>query len=259
MMGRSEKQFKLSAYKIPLIFLFLFGLITLRALFPTVFPFGFSQKQKYQFNQREMVFFVGDVNLFFNRSIDETEKTSISLFPEDIRPKVANVIRPVLILSEKYQIDPFWVLSVMWAESTFRDEVISKKGARGLMQIMPPTFVETLAEMRKNGIYLEADRGEDFLRFQYGKTFYKLGHDSLKSKLRHLEVGIYYLKNLLRSFELNHYYATVSYNMGPQWTRNKLKSNSPINQNHRYLNKVLKNYFYLTKNLTEQPNVTFIP
>ncbi len=259
MMEQTDKPFKLSAKKIPLVFIFLFGLFILRALFPNSFLFSWNKKNNYTFNQQSMIFFAGDVNVFFQSPMEEAEKKSVLLFPEHIQKNVKKVIRPVLILSEKYQVDPFWVLSVMWAESTFRHEVISKKGARGLMQLMPPTYQETLAEMKRKGIFLEAERGEDFLRYQYGPNFYDLGADRLASKLRHLEVGIYYLKGLLQTFNTNHYYATISYNMGPQWTRNQLKNNLPVGKKNRYLSKVLNNYFHITRSLTQNTHVTFIP
>jgi hypothetical protein len=248
-----------ATYKIPLIFLILFGLFVLRVLMPETFSLGFEKPKNYRFQHEGMVSFVGDVNVFMNNSFDETEERVVGLFPGKMQKKVKRIIRPVLILCEKYQVDPFWVLSVMWAESSFQHEAISKKGARGLMQIMPPTYSEALADMRKKGIYLESDRGEDFLRYQYGQTFYDLGYPTLVSKLRHLEVGIYYLKGLFVDFNHNHYHATVSYNMGPNWTRSQLKNNLPIGENNRYLSKVLKNYFYITKTLTQNPNVTFIP
>jgi len=79
------------------------------------------------------------------------------------------------------------------------------------------------------------------------------------AKLRNLEVGIFYLKNLLEAFNDNHHYATVAYNMGPFWTKGQLKNNLPVGENNHYLNKVLKNYFHITKTLSQTSNVTFIP
>lgn len=248
-----------STYKIPFLSLVLFGSFAVRALYPETFTFGFKRPKTYRFKSDSLGFFIGDISFFSNNSYDEAEARIVELFPERLQKKVKKVIRPVLILCEKHQLDPFWVLSVMWTESHFKHEVTSKKGARGLMQMMPQTYMGTLAEMKEAGIFLESDRGEDYLRYQYGQSFYDMGYSGLVSKLRNLEVGIYYLKGLLEAFNNNHYYATVAYNMGPYWTKSQLKNNMPVGKNNHYLNKVLKAYYHITKELSQNSNVTFIP
>ena len=248
-----------STYKIPLFSLVLFGTFALRALYPETFHFGFKRQKTYRFKSDSLGFFIGDINFFNNTSYDEAEGKIVELFPLKIQKKVKKVIRPVLILCEKHQLDPFWVLSVMWTESHFKHEVTSKKGASGLMQMMPSTYMETLSAMRKAGISLESDRGEDYFRYHYGQAFYDLGYTKLVAKLRNLEVGIYYMKGLLEKFNNNHYYATVAYNMGPYWTKSRLRNNMPVGKNNHYLNKVLKAYYHITKTLSQTSNVTFIP
>lgn len=248
-----------STYKIPLFSLLLFGSFAMRALYPETFHFGFKRQKTYRFKSDSLGFFIGDISFFANSSYDEAEQHIVELFPERIQKKVTRVIRPVLILSEKHQIDPFWVLSMMWTESHFRSEALSKKGASGLMQIMPRTYMETLSNMKAKGIFLESDRGEDYLRYHYGQAFYDLGYSKLVAKLRNLEVGIYYMKGLLEDFNGNHHYATVAYNMGPYWTKSRLRNNLPVGQKNHYLNKVLKNYYHITKTLSQNSNVTFIP
>lgn len=248
-----------STYKIPLLSLVLFSSFTLRALYPETFHFGFKRQKTYRFKSDSLGFFIGDIGFFNNTTYDEAESRIVELFPEKIQKKVKRVVRPVLTLCEKHQLDPFWVLSVMWTESHFKHEVTSKKGARGLMQMMPETYMETLADMKKNGIFLESDRGEEYLRYHYGQAYHDLGYTSLVAKLRNLEVGIYYMKGLLEAFNDNHYYATVAYNMGPYWTKSQLKNNLPVGEKNNYLNKVLKNYYHITKTLSQNSNVTFIP
>jgi hypothetical protein len=251
--------FLFSTYKIPLFSLVLFGAFAVRALYPETFHFGFKRAKTYRFKSDSLGFFIGDISFFMNNSYDEAESRIVELFPDKLKKKVKKVIRPVLILCEKHQLDPFWVLSVMWTESHFKHESTSKKGARGLMQLMPQTYMATLAEMKEKGIFLESDRGEDYLRYQYDQAFYDLGYSPLVSKLRNLEVGIYYLKGLLELFNNNHYYATVAYNMGPYWTKSQLRNNLPVGKRNHYLNKVLKNYYHITKTLSQTSNVTFIP
>jgi len=165
----------------------------------------------------------------------------------------------VLVLCEKHEVDPFWVLSVMWTESHFKHESVSHKGARGLMQVMPPTFGEALRKMKKKGIKLEAEQKESYLRDRYQNTFYELDYAEVVSKLKNLEIGIFYLKGLLKSFKKNYYHATVAYNMGPGWTRKRLKNKKPVGTKNHYLNKVLKNYHHITKNFGTNSNVAFTP
>ena len=66
-------------------------------------------------------------------------------------------------------------------------------------------------------------------------------------------------KELLNSFDNNYHYATVAYNMGPYWTKTRLKKNLPVGKKNHYLNKVLKAYHHIAKNLNQNINVTFIP
>jgi hypothetical protein len=248
-----------STYKIPLFSLLLFGSFSLRALYPETFNFGFKRPKTYRFKSDSLGFFIGDMSFFANSSYDEAESEIVRLFPERIQKKVKKVIRPTLLLCEKHQLDPFWVLSVMWTESHFKHDVTSSRGARGLMQMMPQTYLETLAEMKKNGVKLESERDEAYLRFHYGKSYYEFGHNKLISKLRNLEVGIYYMKGLLVAFDNNHHYATVAYNMGPYWTKAQIKNNLPVGKDNHYLDKVLKAYYHIIKTLSQNSHVTFIP
>jgi len=248
-----------STYKIPLFSLILFGSFTMRALYPEKFHFGFKRQKSYRFRAESLGFFIGDAAFFNNNSYEEAERQVVELFPDKLQKKVSRVVRPVMTLCEKHQLDPFWVLSVMWTESHFKNEVRSKKGAVGLMQIMPQTYMEILAEMKKKEIVLESDLGSDHLRYNYPEAFQTMGHSKLVSKLRNLEVGIYYLKGLLEDFNNNHHYATVAYNMGPSWTKGQLKNNLPVGQNNQYLNKVLKAYYHMTKTLSQNTDVAFIP
>jgi len=248
-----------SSYKIPLFSLVLFGSFALHALYPQTFNFGFKRQKTYRFKSDSLGFFIGDISFFANNSYIDAEARIVQLFPPNIQKKAKRVIRPVLVLCEKHQLDPFWVLSVMWTESHFKQESTSKKGARGLMQLMPATYMETLAYMKSHNIPLESDKGEEYLKYQYGSVYSDLGYTKMVAKLRNMEVGIFYLKNLLEAFNNNHYYATVAYNMGPFWTKSQLKNSLPVGKNNHYLNKVLKNYYHITRTLSQTSNVTFIP
>lgn len=252
---RLAKFFKSRKFSALLFMAFILGL---KIISPDFLTFSAKRNKFYRFRGNSLGFFVGDASLFEASPVDEAEDKLIHVFPEKLQSNVKRIIRPVLKLCEKHQVDPFWVLSVMWTESHFRFQVTSKKGAKGLMQVMPVTYAALLDQMRKENIDLESDRGEGYLAQAYQSAYEELGYSGLVHKLRNLEVGIYYLKTLLGSFEHNHFHATVAYNMGPSWTKERLRNNQPVARQNHYLNKVMQAYFHITKNLSHNANVSFI-
>lgn len=247
----------ISIYRIPAFSLILFGLFAFKFLYPDLF---YSKRHKsYRFRANALGFFVGDLTLFNTSTALEAESRIVEVFPEKLRPKVNKVITPVLTLCEKHDVDPFWVLSVMWTESNFRLKATSTKGASGLMQVMPDTYHHLLEVMKAEGVSLESDRGEAYLSAAYPESYKAFGYSGMVAKLRNLEVGIYYLKSLLKDFENNHFHATVAYNMGPSWTKDRLKNDLPVGKKNHYLNKVMQAYLHITKNLSHNANVSLIP
>ncbi len=246
----------MESYKLPLFCLMLFALFALRVLYPE--GLSFKRHKSYRFKASALGFFVGDLSLFHTSTTDEAETRIVEVFPMDLQPKVQKVIRPVLTLCEKHNVDPFWVLSVMWTESHFKLEATSKSGARGLMQIMPDTYAHLLKQMREQSISLESDRGEDYLASAYSEAYKEFGYQTMVHKLRNLELGIYYLKSLLKDFDQNHFHATVAYNMGPAWTKERLKNEMPVGKKNHYLNKVWQAYLHITKNLSHNANISFV-
>jgi hypothetical protein len=47
--------------------------------------------------------------------------------------------RTIAVLANRYRLDPDLIKAVAWVESRFRPEVVSSKGAVGLMQLLPST------------------------------------------------------------------------------------------------------------------------
>lgn len=92
--------------------------------------------------------------------------------------------------SEEYDLDPFLVMGVIRAESTFRAHVTSPAGAAGLMQIMPATG-EWLAE--RMGISFE--------------------EDDLFNPAYNIRMGTYYLRLLINLFDYTDT-ALAAYNAG---------------------------------------------
>jgi peptidoglycan lytic transglycosylase len=97
-------------------------------------------------------------------------------------------------------LDPALVAAVIWQESTFDPQAVSGAGARGLMQIMPPTGRELA---RNLGL--------------------KYRIDMLHDPDRGLELGTRYLKRMIDGFGGRIDKALAAYNAGPNrvasWTK----------------------------------------
>ncbi len=73
-----------------------------------------------------------------------TDESIISLIIKKLQPKLSNqeaknISKLIITNSKKGELDPYWMLSMMYTESRFDTNAISKKGARGLMQLIPST------------------------------------------------------------------------------------------------------------------------
>ena len=95
--------------------------------------------------------------------------------------------------SERFDLDPALVAAIINEESGFADQT-SSAGARGLMQITPPTAdtIETLSG---------------------GETFV---YEDLANPDLNIRYGTFYLRHLLDRFEGNEIAALAAYNGGPE-------------------------------------------
>ena len=130
-----------------------------------------------------------------------------------------------------YDVDEYLVYSIIRAESNYKNDAISNKGAMGLMQIMPDTG-EWVAEKLK----LENFTPEDLL-------------DSEKN----IMIGVWYFKYLLDKFDGKLSLAVTAYNAGPtnvnKWLSQKEYSDNgemlntiPFEETRKYEKKVMNNY-----------------
>lgn len=144
--------------------------------------------------------------------------------PELLRQNFQRWLNFTMMLSERYQVDPIWVMAVMWTESHFRPDALSPKMAFGPMQIMPDTAT--------------------YLAQQLGRRMnYLIPKDNI-------EMGVFYLRWLLERFGNNYVYATVAYNMGPYWVQKRLRDGGPVGVDNNYLNKVRDFYAHLSARYT---------
>jgi len=119
--------------------------------------------------------------------------------------------------SQKYAIDYRLILAVMKVESNFKNEAISIKGARGLLQVKP-----SLAK------YIVKDTGmkaEEIISLHEPET--------------NIKIGVNYLSKLLDMFE-NLASALHAYNAGPSKVKKTSNGNASISSH--FTKKVMNEY-----------------
>lgn len=143
----------------------------------------------------------------------------------------------VLKHAKQHNVDPMLIFSIIKAESKFNPNAISKKGAKGLMQIMDTTGEWAATELKVSG-------------------FTK---DQLFDPDVNINLGSWYVARLLRQYDGNVSTLLAAYNAGTgnvyKWRNNKEYSLDgitldyiPFGETRNYIEKVnrnLKFYRYL--------------
>ncbi len=128
-----------------------------------------------------------------SRQISESDKP-LSQMPkwgwEALYPKVYDT--EVNKYSKRFGVDKFWILSIMREESHFKEDILSRSNAMGLMQILPTT-----------GKWIAGKLGE--------KNFKK---DMLWKPDVNIRYGTWYLNYLSELFKGDKFLASASYNGG---------------------------------------------
>lgn len=126
----------------------------------------------------------------------------------------------LLIAKEAFRndLDPMLVLAVIKTESSFRQSVVSHKGAIGLMQILPNT-AQYVSDMHD---HIDLENTQELFEPDTNIT-----------------IGINYLSYLIDKFD-NQKYAIIAYNMGPTNLVRKMRSGEQLPE--RYYRSVMRNY-----------------
>ncbi|MBW4082306.1 lytic transglycosylase domain-containing protein [Paenibacillus sp. S150] len=131
-----------------------------------------------------------------------------------------------------YEMDPFLVAAIIRVETNYKTGRESKKGAIGLMQLMPDTAKWALEKAKLPDVSLERLKEEPSAN---------------------IELGTWYLSSLSRQFEGNRIAVIAAYNAGPgkvqRWlaegdwdgTEAAVK-NIPIGETRHYVQRVI--YYY---------------
>lgn len=124
----------------------------------------------------------------------------VHLIAEIIRPfnfsdfERLKLAHDIVSLSNKSEVDPLLVASVVAAESSFRHQLTSYQGAIGLMQVMPQTALMMARQAEKENYPTQRKATEE---------------------QKNLDLGIRYLKQLLSQYNNDIRLALAAYNWGP--------------------------------------------
>lgn len=154
----------------------------------------------------------------------------------NIEQKILMYLYPIKFEKEVYKyskeldIDPMLTFAIIKTESNFREDVVSKSGAIGLMQLMESTAKEQAKK----------------LNIKYTK-------ESLCIVEINLKIGLNYFNTLLDYYNQNYILAFAAYNAGlgnvQKWiSEGIIKSdgsdieNIPFKETNMYVRKIIKNY-----------------
>lgn len=128
--------------------------------------------------------------------------------------------RIIDLYANQYGISPWLIKSIIWAESCFDSNAVSRVGAEGLMQLMPGTAKA-------------------------------LGVKNSFDPIANIQSGVFYFSDLLKRFDQNVKFALAAYNAGPT-TVSKYGGIPPYKETQQYVSKVLKKYRGYVKQAASQ-------
>ncbi|MDA8516266.1 lytic transglycosylase domain-containing protein [Citrobacter sp. Igbk 16] len=121
--------------------------------------------------------------------------------------------------ARRYGVDPYFVKAVMAVESGFNPDIISAKGAVGLMQLMPET----------------ANRLSSALGYSLEK--HRLSDPELN-----IHLGTYLLSELTKRYSSNLELVLAAYNAGEGNVAKYSNQIPPFNETHKYIKNVIREY-----------------
>lgn len=128
----------------------------------------------------------------------------------DLKSQTRNIDEIVDTFAQKYDIDSDFIKAIIKQESNFNPHAKSKKGAMGLMQLMP-------------------------------NTAKSLGVINAYNPWENVEGGVKYLKGLMDRFNNDEKLALAAYNAGPNAVK-KYGGIPPYKETQNYVNSIMNTY-----------------
>ena len=126
--------------------------------------------------------------------------------------------------ANRHDVDPVLIRAIIFAESGYNPKAISKRGAQGLMQLMP-------------------------------ETAYELGVEDSFNPEDNIHGGVEYFKLLLDRFDGDVELALAAYNAGSRKVR-QYQGVPPFKATQHYVKKVLKYYQLYKEQMAEESGTT---
>ena len=156
----------------------------------------------------------------------QTETIPEKILPEKILPEkpvplvqgieAERLYHSIIIeAANRHQVDPAIVKAIIMAESSYNPKAVSKKGAKGLMQLMPKTAAE-------------------------------LGVKDIFNPVYNINGGVQYYKKMLNQFNGDVKLALAAYNAGSRKVK-QYQGIPPFKATRYYIKKVFKYYQYYKK------------
>ena len=143
--------------------------------------------------------------------VESDKKDAINLKSKiDLKAQMTDIDEIVETFSSKYNIDGDFIKAIIKQESGFNPNATSKKGAMGLMQLMPSTAKS-------------------------------LGVINAYNPWENVEGGVKYLKGLLDRFNNDEKLALAAYNAGPNAVK-KYGGIPPYKETQNYVNSIMSAY-----------------
>lgn len=150
-------------------------------------------------------------NAPLDEDLDIDLKDSINLKSKiDLKAQSSNVDELIETFSNKYGVDGDFIKAIIKQESGFNPKATSKKGAMGLMQLMPATA-----------------KG--------------LGVKNAYNESENIEGGVKLISNLLKTYNNNTELALAAYNAGPGAVK-KYGGIPPYKETQNYVKNIMANY-----------------
>ncbi|MEW6671658.1 MAG: lytic transglycosylase domain-containing protein [Thermodesulfobacteriota bacterium] len=193
------------------------ALIILQNIF--IFPLDKGQKYAYVIFRKPVSTIITIPEDLLNGELSAKSGQSLPAVPNLWLTKDEHLFHPIIVkVANEHEIDPALIKAIIMAESGYNPKAISKRGAMGLMQLMPGTA--------------EA-----------------LGIDDIFNPELNINAGVLYFKRLVDFFEGDVKLALAAYNAGI----NKVKMYQgipPFKATRYYIKKVFKYYEHYRQQMT---------